>query len=288
MTVDYAYGHSLQAEATKFVTANGGTIIGSALHPLSTQDFSSDLLKAQASGAELIALATPTPLIANIVKQAAEYRICQGGQRLSPVGLFSNDVKGIGLALAQDLLLAQQIAQQIAQNDPVLDQIGPVLAALRADTGETVILGKRQGQAITCLDVLESRRTIRDAAEPGDMKPLHSSAIGKAMLGLLAPTDLAATLRKLPRPTITLGTITDLDALTADIAEGRARGFFVTRGENVPDVMAIAISRSASEEFYGLAVAGPMSRIEAAQALIHDGLRTAGGALTRLDAAALA
>jgi branched-chain amino acid transport system substrate-binding protein len=107
MTVDYAYGHSLQAEATKFITANGGTIIGSAPHPLSTQDFSSDLLKAQASGAELIALATPTPLIANIVKQAAEYRVAQSGQRLAPVGLFSNDVKGIGLALAQDLLITE-------------------------------------------------------------------------------------------------------------------------------------------------------------------------------------
>ena len=81
MTVDYAYGHSLQAEATKFITANGGTVIGSAPHPLSTQDFSSDLLKAQASGAELIALATPTPLIANIVKQAAQAMFAQANQQ---------------------------------------------------------------------------------------------------------------------------------------------------------------------------------------------------------------
>ena len=177
------------------------------------------------------------------------------------------------------------LAQQIAQNDPVLDQIGPVLAALQADTGETVILGKRQGQAITYLDVLESRRTIRYAAQPGDVKPLHSSAIGKAMLGLLPPGELATTLRKLPRPAITQGTITDLDALTADIAAGREHGFFITRGENVADVMAIAISQAVGEEFYGLAVAGPMARIAAAQALILDGLKSAGTALTRLDAA---
>jgi len=177
------------------------------------------------------------------------------------------------------------LAQQIAQNDPVLDQIGPVLAALQADTGETVILGKRQGQAITYLDVLESRRTIRYAAQPGDVKPLHSSAIGKAMLGLLPPGELATTLRKLPRPAITQGTITDLDALTADIAAGREHGFFITRGENVADVMAIAISQAVGEEFYGLAVAGPMARIAAAQALILDGLKSAGTALTRLAAA---
>jgi DNA-binding IclR family transcriptional regulator len=177
------------------------------------------------------------------------------------------------------------LAQQIAQNDPVLDQIGPVLATLQADTGETVILGKRQGQAITYLDVLESRRTIRYAAEPGDVKPLHSSAIGKAMLGLLLPGELATTLRKLPRPAITPGTITDLDALTADITLGRAQGFFITRGENVPDVMAIAISRAVGEEAYGLAVAGPIGRIEAARELILEGLKSARTALTRLDAA---
>lgn len=107
MTVDYAYGHSLQVEATHYIQAAGGTILGSALHPIQTKDFSSDLLKAQASGTELIALTTPTPLIANIVKQAAEFGIERNGQKLAPFGLFSNDVKGIGLPLAQDLLITE-------------------------------------------------------------------------------------------------------------------------------------------------------------------------------------
>lgn len=107
MTVDYAYGHSLEVEATHYIQAAGGSILGSALHPIQTKDFSSDLLTAQASGAELIALATPTPLIANIVKQAAEFGIERNGQKLAPFGLFSNDVKGIGLPLAQDLLITE-------------------------------------------------------------------------------------------------------------------------------------------------------------------------------------
>ena len=107
MTVDYAYGHSLQAEAAAYINANGGTVVGSALHAIQTKDFSSDLLKAQSSGAELIALATPTPLIADIVKQAAEFGVEQRGQKLAPIGLFSNDVKGIGLGLAQGLLITE-------------------------------------------------------------------------------------------------------------------------------------------------------------------------------------
>lgn len=109
LTVDYAYGRSLQAEATEFIEANGGTVLGSAKHPFDTKDFSSDLLKAQSSGAELIGLATPTPQIANIVKQAAEFGIGagKGGQKLAPIGLFFNDVKGIGLPLGQGLLVTE-------------------------------------------------------------------------------------------------------------------------------------------------------------------------------------
>jgi branched-chain amino acid transport system substrate-binding protein len=108
MTVDYTYGRSLQAEATQFIEAHGGTVLGSAKHPFDTKDFSSDILKAQASGAQLIGLATPTGQISNIVKQWAEFGIGQDGkQRLAPIGLFFNDVKGLGLPVAQGLLLTE-------------------------------------------------------------------------------------------------------------------------------------------------------------------------------------
>ena len=175
------------------------------------------------------------------------------------------------------------LAQQIAQNDPVRDRIGPVLAALQADTGETVILGKRQANAVVYLDVMESRQTIRYAANPGDVKPLHSSAIGKAMLGVLSDTELASLLRKLPLTPITVNTIGTANGLILDIVRGRQRGFFITRGENVPDVMAIAIARSVGEESYGIAVAGPIARIEAHADGIVAALTTAGAAMSRID-----
>ena len=107
LTVDYAYGRSLQAEATEYIEANGGTVIGSAKHPFETKDFSSYLLSAQSSGAQLIGLATPTGQIANIVKQADEFGMLGGQQTFAPIGLFLNDVKGIGLPLTQGLLVTE-------------------------------------------------------------------------------------------------------------------------------------------------------------------------------------
>jgi len=100
------------------------------------------------------------------------------------------------------------VAQQIALNDPILERIGPVLEALMQETGETVILGKRQGDAVTYLDVIEGRQTIRYAANPGDTKPLHASAIGKAMLGTLDDADLSRLLKRLALPKVTAQTLT--------------------------------------------------------------------------------
>lgn len=175
------------------------------------------------------------------------------------------------------------IAQQIASNDPILESISPVLLALQQASGETVILGKRQGQSVTYLDVLEGRHTIRYAADPGDTKPLHSSAIGKALIGSLPPAELSQTLRKLTLAAMTPNTITSRTALAAEIAAGQARGWFMTKGENVPDVMALSIARNVGGEWYAVAVAGPLGRLEPQQDSLVDALRKAGEQLETID-----
>ncbi len=176
------------------------------------------------------------------------------------------------------------VTQQIASNDPVLERISPVLNALQQAIGETVILGKRQGQSVTYLDVLEGQHTIRYAADPGDSKPLHSSAIGKAMLGALPPDELSQALKKLSLPAITASTITNRAALAAEIEAGRARGWFMTRGENVPEVMAVSIARSVGGEWYGVAVAGPLGRLDLQQDNLVAALLRAGDQLQQIDA----
>ena len=103
ITVDYAFGLSLEAEAIKAVKASGGTVKGTFHHPLNTGDFSSFLLQAQSSGAQVVALANSGADTINGIKQAAEFGIVQGGQTLVAPVVFLTDVKSLGLDVAQGL-----------------------------------------------------------------------------------------------------------------------------------------------------------------------------------------
>jgi DNA-binding IclR family transcriptional regulator len=174
------------------------------------------------------------------------------------------------------------IAEEIAEHDPVLERLSPILDALLKGTGETVILGKRQGDRVTYLDVLEGSHTLRYAASPGDTKPLHSSAIGKAMLGALTPPERDKLLARIELPRVTDRAITDRAALVEDLEGSLQRGYFMTRGENVADVMAISIMRRVADEPYGIAVAGPATRLEMQFDSILAALGAAGDAVDHM------
>ncbi|KRB98775.1 ABC transporter permease [Hydrogenophaga sp. Root209] len=103
ITVDYAFGAALQAEATKFIQAAGGRVMGSVKHPLGATDFSSYLLQAQASGAKGIVILNAGADVSNSLKQAAEFRLTRGGQTLSVFGMTINSVTAMGLDVAQGL-----------------------------------------------------------------------------------------------------------------------------------------------------------------------------------------
>ena len=104
ITVDYTFGKSWQEDATKFIEANGGKVLGSVLHPLGATDFSSQLLQAQASGAKVIGIANAGADLANVLKQAKEFGIAEAGQKLAPLGMQVNNVHGIGLETMQGLI----------------------------------------------------------------------------------------------------------------------------------------------------------------------------------------
>jgi branched-chain amino acid transport system substrate-binding protein len=103
LTADYAFGAALERDTTAVVLANGGKVLGSVKHPLNTSDFSSFLLQAQASKAKIIGLANAGGDTTNAIKQAAEFGIVRGGQKLAALLLFLTDVKAIGLETAQGL-----------------------------------------------------------------------------------------------------------------------------------------------------------------------------------------
>jgi branched-chain amino acid transport system substrate-binding protein len=103
LTADYAFGAALERDTTAVVTANGGKVVGGVKHPLNTSDFSSFLLQAQSSKAKIIGLANAGGDTTNSIKQAAEFGIVKGGQKLAALLLFLTDVKAIGLDTAQGL-----------------------------------------------------------------------------------------------------------------------------------------------------------------------------------------
>jgi branched-chain amino acid transport system substrate-binding protein len=103
ITADYAFGAALERDTTAVVQTAGGKVIGSVKHPLNTADFSSFLLQAQASKAKIIGMANAGGDTTNTIKQASEFGIVSGGQKLAGLLLFLSDVHSLGLKVAQGL-----------------------------------------------------------------------------------------------------------------------------------------------------------------------------------------
>ena len=154
------------------------------------------------------------------------------------------------------------VARVIVAHEPWTERFGPQLERLRDLTGETAILGTWQGDQVVYLAVLEGPKTIRYTAKAGDLKPLHSSAIGKALLTRLDPQRRGKLVDQLSLDAKTSMTITDRPALLADLDRAAMDGVAITRGENVADVMAIAMPLRLDSSEYAIAVAGPMPRMQ--------------------------
>jgi branched-chain amino acid transport system substrate-binding protein len=105
LTADYSFGHDLERDATATIRSLGGSVLGSARHPLGTADFSSFLLQAQASHAKVIGLASAGADTVNAIKQAQEFGIAGSGQRLAALHAFVTDVDSLGLATAKGLII---------------------------------------------------------------------------------------------------------------------------------------------------------------------------------------
>ena len=103
ITADYAFGHALEKDTAEVVKQNGGAVLGQVRAPLNTPDFSSFLLQAQASKAKVIGFANAGTDTQNAVRQANEFGITQGGQKLATLLVFLHDIKGLGLTAAQGL-----------------------------------------------------------------------------------------------------------------------------------------------------------------------------------------
>ena len=182
MTADYAFGHALERDTAKVVEDNGGKVLGKVRAPLNTADFSSFLLQAQASKAKIIGLANAGGDTINSIKQAAEFGIVEGGQKLAGLLVFISDINSLGLQTANGLQLTESFYWD--QNDatrawskrffdkmkrePTMVQAGVYgaivhyLAAIKAtgsDDGPTVV---KQMKATPVNDFMTKHGKIRE------------------------------------------------------------------------------------------------------------------------------
>jgi branched-chain amino acid transport system substrate-binding protein len=146
ITADYAFGHALERDVSNVVKKAGGTVLGSVKAPINTSDFSSYLLQAQTSKAQIIGLANAGGDTINSIKQAAEFGIVKGGQKLAGLLVFISDIHSLGLERAQGLRLttayywdlndktrafAKRFAEKYKGRMPTMVQAGFYSATLR-------------------------------------------------------------------------------------------------------------------------------------------------------------
>jgi branched-chain amino acid transport system substrate-binding protein len=170
ITADYAFGYALERDVSDVVRKAGGTVLGSVKAPLNTSDFSSYLLQAQGSKAQIVGLANAGGDTINAIKQASEFGIVKGGQKLAGLLVFVSDVHSLGLKQAEGLRLtaafywdlndktrafSKRFSARFNGKMPTMAQAGVYSAALRylqvvketgTDKAETVMAKLKDGK----------------------------------------------------------------------------------------------------------------------------------------------
>lgn len=152
-------------------------------------------------------------------------------------------------------------AGEIARYDPIPAFLGPLLEAIRAETGETVVLGKRVRNKAVYLDVLESSEGLRYIAKVGDIRPFHATAIGKALLSTMTEDERSRIVSQIAYEPLTARTITSAAKLLKSVEEGRKRGWFLCDGEYYIDICALGVPINVHGDQYCVIVSGPRDRI---------------------------
>jgi branched-chain amino acid transport system substrate-binding protein len=175
ITADYAFGHSLESDAAKFVTAAGGKVLGQGLAPFpGTTDFSSYLVQARASGAKVVGLANGGADTVNCIKQAHEFGLTSKGHSVAGLLFLINDVKGVGLDSAQGVLLTEPFYWNMNARTQAFSR------RFTAKMPDTVPGSVHAGQYAGVLHYLKAAAA---------MGPEHAQASGRAAI---------AEMRKLP------------------------------------------------------------------------------------------
>lgn len=160
-------------------------------------------------------------------------------------------------------VLLQRLGDQIVANDPVILRAETQLRALRDEFDESVLLARISGAEATYLLVFEPSQPLLFRARVGvNVRRLHATASGKAVLGSLDEAGREEVYRSLKLEAFTDRTITSLDTLRKEIDESLARGWFANREESVPTTSAVSAMFTWHRSSFVIAVAGPTFRME--------------------------
>ena len=187
VTADYAFGHAAEADAAKFVKAAGGIVLGSVRYPFgSTSDFSSFLLQAQSSGANVIAFANSGNELINCLKQAQEFGLDSGGTRMAALVGYVTDVIGMGLPTAKGLSLTETFYWDLNDRTRAfMNRVKPRLASNvypnMSQAGDYACV-LHYLKAVKELGVDRAKRSGREVVELMKKMPTDDDCFGQGMI----------------------------------------------------------------------------------------------------------
>jgi branched-chain amino acid transport system substrate-binding protein len=187
VTADYAFGHAAEADAAKFVKAAGGAVLGSVRYPFgSTSDFSSFLLQAQSSGANVIAFANSGNELINCLKQAQEFGLDSGGTRMAALVGYVTDVIGMGLPTAKGLSLTETFYWDLNDRTRAfMNRVKPRLASNvypnMSQAGDYACV-LHYLKAVKELGVDRAKRSGREVVELMKKMPTDDDCFGQGMI----------------------------------------------------------------------------------------------------------
>ncbi len=174
-----------------------------------------------------------------------------------------------------------QIAEQLNQFNPIKEKIQNELRRLRDDTGETVMIGRLQGAQVVFSEVFDGTHAIRFTATAGDLKDLHVSSLGKALLSGLETQERQRLLAQLKLRRVSEQTLTRRQQLEDNLQQGAQQGFFTAEGEDLADVMGIAVPVEVQGYLLAIGMAGPMPRMQQNRARYGRALQAVAAEISR-------
>ncbi len=155
-----------------------------------------------------------------------------------------------------------ETAEKVGQFNPIKERIQNELKRLRDLTGETVLIGRLQGHQVVYSEVFDGTHAVRYTASSGDLKSIHASALGKALLANLDEDVRNQLLTELKLARFNEHTITRKKELKENLQQAEAQGIYTTVGEHLADVMGLAVPLKVQGHQLAIGMAGPIPRMQ--------------------------